>query len=144
MNTTLKDTYHTDSKVTYRELQRLFKIKYKIPRKLKKAARHIIQVEPEPFLQPSPVYDGTTVHMTRYVGWKTTGHYPCTKWVRKAIGKVKAAHERHLRQMMEDSIQRLNDWINTPPTITTTTIPTPSPNDTTTCTFIPKYKYHEP
>lgn len=126
-----------------KELNRLFNRKYKIPRKLKKAAQHIVQIELEPMPQPTPTYDGTTVHMTKYMGWKTDC-YPSTKWVHRAIGRIKAANERHLRIMMEDSIRRLSDWVNTPPTITTTTIPTPTPNDTTTCTFIPKYKYHEP
>lgn len=77
----------------------------KLPRKLLKAARHIIVIEPQYI--PMPIYEGTTATMTRYIGWKTIDNYPYTKWVRKVIGKAKAATQKEIQRTFEEEVKRM-------------------------------------
>lgn len=71
----------------------------KLPRKLKKAARHIMMVQHR---NPITQTEGGTLKQFAFVSWDTIGNYPQTKYVRKVI---RIARQQYIASLKE-SIQR--------------------------------------
>lgn len=67
-----------------RKIKMFFKHICKIPRKLKKAAKHIeIYMPDEPIIKT--MNDGKTMGYFSYYSYRIEQGYPCTKWVKKAL-----------------------------------------------------------
>lgn len=106
----IESKYTTNSPVTYRQFKKMLGIKEpKIPRKLKKAARHIMTIHHRP---PTVALDGNTIKKTAYISWQTIGGYPYTKWVKKAIGRSRHQYEEivkmELKRMVEEYSQPID------------------------------------
>lgn len=67
---------------TFRQFQKLLKRRSKLPRKLKKAVKHIQLVTPIGVIEKTKEHTYQVI-ATEY--FKTKNGYPYTKWVRKAI-----------------------------------------------------------
>ena len=79
----------------------------KLPRKLKKAARHIMMTQHRP---PMTSLEGGTLMQRAFVSFETIGEYPRTKWVNKAIARGK--HD--LKKSMKAQMQRMVDELSRP------------------------------
>lgn len=91
------------SKQERSELKRFFKHKCKIPRKLKKAAKHIELYTPDgPIIKQ--MNDGKTIGYFSYLSYRIEQGYPCTKWAKKAL--------RIYKGNVKSTIQRLMDKYN--------------------------------
>lgn len=68
--------------IAFKKLLRRHK---KIPRKLKKACRHIHHVNNQKFIEPKDKNDPLSFEIIGYQGFVKNKGYPHTKWVTKAI-----------------------------------------------------------
>ena len=68
-----------------RKLIRALSGKQKLPRKLKKACRHIHHVNNQKFIEPKDKNDPLSFEIIGYQGFVKNKGYPHTKWVTKAI-----------------------------------------------------------
>lgn len=92
----------------------------KLPRKLKKAARHIMMVQHR---NPITQIEDGTLKQFAFVSWNTIGDYPQTKSVRKVIrmarqqyiASIKESIQRQVEQMMQpidmDEIKRRTEGL---------------------------------
>jgi hypothetical protein len=81
----------------------------KIPRKLKKATRHIMTIHHR---SPVTSIEGGTVKQYAFVSWETIDGYPYTKWVRKTIAKARNEFKemltRELKRQVDEMLQPLD------------------------------------
>ena len=99
-----------NSTFTYKKFKKLLGIKEpKIPRKLKKAGRHIMTIHHRP---PTTQLEGGKLMTRAYVGWQTIDGYPYTKWVRRYIWKVRneycKAIKNEMQRMVDEMIQPID------------------------------------
>lgn len=80
---------------TSHRFRSLFRRKAKVPRKLKKAFKHI---EMEHRFVDRISESEFKVSTTVYVNFKTKAGYPQTNWVRRAIGKANSGIEKKLKE----------------------------------------------
>ena len=102
--------HETDKPISAKAFRKMYGIKEpKIPRKLKKAARHIMTIHHRP---PMTSLEGDTLKKYAFISWDTIDGYPYTKWVRKTISKVRNEYRemltKELKRQVEDMMQPID------------------------------------
>lgn len=85
---TLSGTFTLKTKMKANQRRKLIRAlsgKQKLPRKLKKACRHIHHVNHQKFIEPKDENDPLSFEIIGYQGFVKNKGYPHTKWVTKAI-----------------------------------------------------------
>lgn len=87
-----------------RKLIRAFSGKQKLPRKLKKAGRHIYLPYSKPTIHDVVRQPDGTVCCIGYVsGYRIKPGYPHTKWARKALAKINRSVERSIKELFKNN-----------------------------------------
>lgn len=85
---TLSGTFTLKTKMKANQRRKLIRAlsgKQKLPRKLKKACRHIHHVNNQKFIEPKDKNDPLSFEIIGYQGFVKNKDYPHTRWVTKAI-----------------------------------------------------------
>lgn len=76
----------------------------KIPRKLKKAGRHIYLPYSKPTIYDTVRQPDGTVSCIGYVsGYRIKPGYPHTKWARKALARINRSVERSIKELLKNN-----------------------------------------
>lgn len=102
------------SKAEVRRFKRQYMKKARLPRKLKKAYRHMAVYNENPKTDALSLHsDDVTIEIGYWIG--TTNNYPRTKWVRKAYSHFRIAsqrwHEHIIHKMLTESCPDRNPEI---------------------------------
>lgn len=76
----------------------------KLPRKLKKAARHIMMVQHR---NPITQIEDGTLKQFAFVSWDTIGNYPQTKSVRKVIRMARQQYIASLKESIQRQVEQM-------------------------------------
>ncbi len=89
------------SKKAARDFKRLMKRSGKVPRKLKKALKHVGFYK----LPMERIETENGIGFKQTVGFGPKDGYPCTKWVRKAIAKIQRSVQCNIEALTKKGYQ---------------------------------------
>jgi hypothetical protein len=104
---TLSGTFTLKTKMKANQRRKLIRAligKQKLPRKLKKAGRHIYLPYSKPTIHDVVRQPDGTVCCIGYVsGYRIKPGYPHTKWARKALAKINRSVERSIKELFKNN-----------------------------------------
>ena len=93
-----------EKKEDKRDFKRAMRRACKIPRKLKKACRHIYLPNSNPTIYDVVTMpDGTVCGIGYVSGYRIKPGYPHTKWARKALAKINRSVERSIKELFKNN-----------------------------------------